>query len=311
MVRRSFLVKGPVLIKRSRKRMSFADRAFDAFVIGVLTLMTLMVLYPLIYVISASFSAPSAVSSGQVVFLPVKPSLEGYTAVFKNSDVWMGYRNTIFYTVAGTLIDISVTLICAYPLARKNLKGRGIFTIYFTFTMLFSGGMIPNYILMRDLRLINTYWALLIPGALSIYNMIVARTFIQTTIPDELLEASQLDGCSDFRFFISIVLPLSQALIAVLAIFYAVGHWNAYFSAFLYLNKREMFPLQLFLREILVQNTVDLNSYEDVELVMKMQGLADVLKFSLIVVSTAPILCIYPFVQKFFIKGVMLGSVKG
>lgn len=200
---------------------------------------------------------------------------------------------------------------CAYPLSRKHLDGRGPLTFYFTFTMMFSGGMIPGYILMRDLKLINTIWAMLLPGALSVYNMIVARTFIQNTIPDELLEASQLDGCSDFRFFVSVVMPLSKALIAVLVLFYAVGHWNAYFNAFLYLNNRQLFPLQIFLREILVQNSIDLNAVDDPELVMKMQGLADVLKFALIVVSTAPILCVYPFVQKFFVKGVMLGSVKG
>jgi multiple sugar transport system permease protein/putative aldouronate transport system permease protein len=204
-----------------------------------------------------------------------------------------------------------MTLICAYPLARRGLPHRGVITFFITFTMLFNGGMIPSYILLRDLRMLNTVWALLIPGTISVYSMIIARTFIANSIPDELLEATQIDGCSDFKYFFLFVLPLSKAVIAVLAMQYAVGHWNAYFNAFIYLTKQELYPLQIFLREILVMNQIAASDIVDPEAAVAMQGMADLLKYSLIVISTAPILCIYPFFQKYFVKGVMIGSIKG
>jgi len=213
--------------------------------------------------------------------------------------------------VLGTLINVVMTLVCAYPLARKGLPHRKTLTFFFTFTMLFSGGMIPNYLLLRDLNMLNTVWAMLVPGAISVYSMIIARTFISTSIPDELLEAAQIDGCNDFRFFFLFVLPLSKAVIAVIAMQYAVGHWNAYFNAFIYLTKKELYPLQVFLREILVMNQIAANNILDPEAAVAMQGLADLLKYSLIVISSAPILCIYPFFQKYFVKGVMIGSIKG
>lgn len=295
----------------SKIKRSGSDKIFDGIVLVLLTLLLIMVLYPLIYIVSASFSSASAVSTGKVILLPVDFSLEGYKAVFENKDIWLGYKNTIIYTVCGTFINVSVTLMAAYPLSRKDLKGKGFFTFFFTFTMLFGGGMIPNYILVRDLHLMNTRWAILLPGALSVYNMIVARTFIQGNIPNELLEASQLDGCSDTKYFFKIILPLSKAVIAVLVLFYGVGHWNAYFNAFLYLNDKALYPLQTFLREILVNNTIDMNSFADPSLMEAKQGLADLLKYSLIIVASAPVLCVYPFAQKYFVKGVMIGSVKG
>jgi len=201
-------------------------------------------------------------------------------------------------------------MICAYPLARKNLRGRRFITLMLTFTMIFSGGMIPSYILVRNLGIMNTIWAMLIPGAMSVYNMIVARTFIATSIPDELLEASKIDGCSDFRYFFMIVLPLSKALIAVISLFYAVGHWNSYFSAFLYLTNINLYPLQIFLREILIQNQFSAE-LADPEIVAEMQNMQALLKYAVIVVSTVPLFCFYPFAQKHFVKGVMIGSVKG
>jgi multiple sugar transport system permease protein/putative aldouronate transport system permease protein len=270
-----------------------------------------LVLYPIVFIISASFSSPFAISSGQVLLLPVEPGLQGYAAVFKDARIPMGYRNTVFYTVCGTVINVFMTLICAYPLARKKLPYRGALTFFFTFTMLFSGGMIPNYLLLRDLHILNTVWAMLVPGAISVYSMIITRTFIANSIPEELLEATQIDGCGDFRFFFLFVLPLSKAVIAVIAMQYAVGHWNAYFNAFIYLTKKELYPLQVFLREILVMNQIAANNIVDPEAAVAMQGLADLLKYSLIVISSAPILCIYPFFQKYFVKGVMIGSVKG
>jgi multiple sugar transport system permease protein/putative aldouronate transport system permease protein len=231
--------------------------------------------------------------------------------VLEYRPVYTGYANTLFYTVFGTLINVSFTMCAAYALARKSLPARGFFTFLFTFTMLFSGGLIPNYILMKQLGIINTRWAMLLPGAISAYNLIVTRTFIQNSIPDELLEAAQIDGCGDARFFFEFVLPLSKAVVAVITLYYAVAHWNAYFNAFIYLSNRDLYPLQIFLREILVMNQVSTDMVIDPKMQEAMQGMADLLKYSLIVVSTAPILCIYPFLQRYFIKGVMIGSLKG
>jgi multiple sugar transport system permease protein/putative aldouronate transport system permease protein len=291
-------------------RTSFEDKVFYAFVYIFSFILLLSVLYPMIFIVSASFSSGQAISTGQVKLLPVDPGIEGYRAVFKDRRIPMGYRNTIFYTVFGTLINVGMTLICAYPLARKRLPHRGAITFFFTFTMLFSGGMIPGYLLLRDLHMLNTIWAMWLPGAMSVYSMIVTRTFISSAIPDELLEATQIDGCSDIKYFFLFVLPLSKAVIAVIAMMYAVGHWNAYFNAFLYLTKQELYPLQIFLREILVMNQMQ-SDIVDPETAIAMQGLADLLKYSLIVIASAPILCIYPFFQKYFVKGVMIGSIKG
>ncbi|MDR0731008.1 MAG: carbohydrate ABC transporter permease [Treponema sp.] len=298
-------------MKRRAMRFSMEDKIYYTLVYFFAIVLLLVVLYPIVFIISASFSSPFAVSSGQVTLLPVDPGLQGYEAVFKDSRIFTGYRNTIFYTVFGTVINVFMTLICAYPLARKKLPHRGPLTFFFTFTMLFSGGMIPNYLLLRDLHMLNTAWAILIPGAISVYSMIITRTFISTSIPDELLEATQIDGCGDFKFFFLFVIPLSKAVIAVIAMQYAVAHWNAYFNAFIYLTKQELYPLQVFLREILVMNQIAANNIVDPEAAVAMQGLADLLKYSLIVISSAPILCIYPFFQKYFVKGVMIGSIKG
>lgn len=298
-------------LKNKVKRTTNEDKVFYSVTYTVLIIILLMVLYPLTYIVSSSFSSPAAVASGKVWLFPVDFSLEGYKAVFKYKDVFIGYRNTVFYTVVGTAINIFMTLIAAYPLARKNLPGKGFFTFIFTFTMLFSGGMIPTYLLIRDLHFLNTPWAMLIPGAINITNLIITRTFMQTSIPDDLLEASQIDGCSDFKYFFMVVLPLSKANIAVITLYYAVAHWNAYFNAFLYLTNKNLYPLQLFLREILLLNRTDGATVVDPETLAAMQGLTDLLKYSLIMVATVPILCLYPFVQRYFVKGVMIGSLKG
>ena len=294
-----------------KTKMSFDDRFYYLFAYVYIIILLVVVVYPLVFILSASFSSPNAVSTGKVLLWPVEPGLEGYKAVFRNPSVFIGYRNTLFYTIVGTAINVFMTLICAFPLARRNLPHRGFFTFLFAFTMLFNGGMIPNYLLMRDLKLINTVWSMLIPGSISVYNMIVARTFFQNTLPEELLEATRIDGCSDFRFFAAFALPLSKAIIAVIAMQYAVGHWNSYFNAFIYLSRKDLYPLQIFLREILVQSQININDIVDPETAIAKQGLSDLLKYSLIVVATAPILCIYPFVQKYFVQGVMIGSLKG
>lgn len=287
------------------------DKLFYLTINIVLGIILIMVAYPLIYIVSASFSSPAAVSAGKVVLLPVDFSLDGYKAVFEDSKILLGYMNSIFYTVFGTLINVILTLIAAYPLSRKDLPGQGFFMKLFTFTMIFGGGMIPNYILVKELGMINTGWALIIPGALSVYNMIITKTFIQSNIPKELLEASQMDGCSDLKFFSAIVLPLSKAVVAVITLFYAVQHWNAFFNAFLYLNNKALYPLQIVLRDILIANSIDVNLIHDSELAAQKQGMFDLLKFSVIIVSSVPVLCLYPFAQKYFVKGVMIGSIKG
>ncbi|NLV36442.1 MAG: carbohydrate ABC transporter permease [Clostridiaceae bacterium] len=296
----------------SKKRLgSRNDEVFYFVTNAILAVITLLVLYPLIYIVSASFSSPNAVSSGKVILFPVEFSLEGYEAVFKNNMIVSGYANSLFYTIAGTVINVGLTLIAAYPLSRKDLPGKNILMFIFSFTMIFNGGIIPNYILIRDLGMINTRWALLLPGAISVYNMIVTRTFFQSNIPIELYEATSLDGGSDFKYFTSVVLPLSKAVIAVISLFYALSHWNAFFNAFLYLNNKSLFPLQIVLRDILISTSIDPSLVLDPETMAARQGLADLLKYSLIVVASAPMICLYPFVQKFFIKGVMIGSIKG
>lgn len=286
------------------------DSSFYVICYAIIILLTLAVLYPIIYVISSSFSSAEALARGEVWLWPVDISLDGYKAVLRYRNIWIGYRNTIFYTAAGTTINVIITMFCAYPLARKNLRGRGFIMFLFTFTMLFSGGMIPSYILMKKLNLLNTVWVMLLPGAMSVYNMIVARTFIQGNISDELLEAARIDGCNDIQFFYKILLPLSKSIIAVLALWYAVGHWNAYFNAFLYLTDKNLYPLQIFLKDILVQSQMDASMVESGE-AAQVQNTYLVLKYAMIVVSTAPLFSFYPFVQKYFVKGVMVGSVKG
>lgn len=293
------------------KNYSACDKAFLVVVILVLTLFFITVLYPCIFVVSASFSSGTAVQSGRVVLFPVDPTLEGYKTVLNTPTVWVGYRNSIFYTVVGTLINLALTMTAAYCLSRKDLPGCNFIMLAFTFTMFFSGGIIPMYIQVRNLKLLNTMWSLILPGAISMYNLIVARTFIVSSIPGELLEASQIDGCSDVRYYLSIVLPLSGAIIAVEALFYAVGHWNAYFNAMIYLSKRSLYPLTLYLREILMASNIDPSTVTDPELQARLIDMVGIIKYALIVVAVVPVLLFYPFVQKYFVKGVMIGSVKG
>ena len=287
------------------------DRILYFVVYTVILLFLLVILYPVIFIVSASFSEGSEVQLGHVYLWPVNPTLEGYRAVFSHRNIMTGYRNTILYTLGGTLINVVVTILCAYPLSRRDMPLRGFFVFLFVFTMFFGGGLIPTYLLVNSLGLVNTFWALLIPGAMSVYNMIITRTFFQNGVPHELLEASQIDGCSDARYFFSILLPLSQAVISVISLYYAVAHWNSYFSALIYIRDKQLQPLQLILRSILLSTRVSLNEFEDPDLLEGKIGLEFLVKFALIVVSSAPIMCLYPFVQKFFAKGVMLGSVKG
>ncbi|TXK83810.1 carbohydrate ABC transporter permease [Paenibacillus sp. N3.4] len=298
-------------MKSIRIHESRSDQIFNIFNYTVLILFTITVLYPLIYVLSASFSSPTAVMSGKVWLWPVDTTFQGYEAVFKHKQVWTGFANSMYYAVVGTVFNVIMTLIAAYPLSRKDFYIRNAVMALFVFTMMFGGGLIPNYLLVKSLGLLDTRWALIIPGLMSVMSVIIARTYFQTTIPDELLEAAHLDGCSDYRFLVKIVAPLSGPIIAVLSLFYAVGHWNTYFNALLYLKSPNLFPLQIILRDILVQNTFNEDILTDVVGAAQREGMRELLKYSLIVISTIPVLIVYPFVQRHFVKGMMIGSLKG
>lgn len=290
---------------------SAKDKIFYAIVAVIIFFLLVIVLYPIIYVISASVSSSTAVTEGKIWIFPVEFTTEAYKAVFRYRDIWIGYRNTILYTFFGTIVNVAMAMICAYPMARKDLPGRNIFSFFFAFTMMFSGGMIPNYILVKNLGLLNNPLAMILPGAMSVYNMIIARNFIQNSIPNELLEAAKIDGCSDVRYFFNIVLPLSKSIMAVLTLWHAVGHWNSYFSAFLYLTDKKLYPLQIFLKEILVQSNIDSDVVATVSDAVAMQNFKQLLKYAVIVVSTVPLFAFYPILQKHFVKGVTVGSVKG
>lgn len=288
------------------------DKVFTIINYTFLSLLLLAVLYPLIYIISSSFSSPGAVSSGKVWLWPVDLSLEGYKAVFKNEMIWTGYANSLFYMVAGTLINVVLTILASYPMSRSDFRGKNLFMFMFVFTMMFNGGLIPNYLLVSELGMLNTRWAMLIPNAIAAFNVIITVTFFRSSIPKELLESAKLDGCNDFKFLYKIVIPLSAPIIAVISLFYAVEHWNQYFNALIYLRDNSLYPLQLVLRSILTQNEIDPSMMGgDMEALESKIGLSNLLKYSLIVVASVPVLSIYPFVQKHFVKGVMIGSVKG
>jgi multiple sugar transport system permease protein/putative aldouronate transport system permease protein len=265
----------------------------------------------MLYVVSASFSDPIAVSSGQVWLWPVNFTVKAYVKIFEYSRIWSGYANSLFYATVGTFVNVTMTILAAYPLSRNDLFGKNPLLFLFVFSMMFSGGLIPFYITVNQVGLYNTRWALIIPQALSVWNMIIAITFFRTSLPQELLEAAQLDGCSDIQYLLRIVLPLSTPIIAVMCLFYAVGHWNQFFTALIFLANKDLFPLQLILRDILVANTVDLSLLEDAKTMAAKAGMRDLLKFALIVVASGPVLLIYPFVQKYFVKGLMIGAIKG
>ncbi|MCU6796724.1 MULTISPECIES: carbohydrate ABC transporter permease [Paenibacillus] len=287
------------------------DRWFNIGNYVILSLFLITVLYPLVFIVSASFSSPGAVIAGKVWLWPVDPTLDGYAAVFKHKLIWSSFRNSVIYTVVGTLINVSLTIMAAYPLARRDLYGKNVIMLLLVFTTMFSGGLIPNYLLVKDLNMLNTMWAMILPTAMGVFNVIIARTYFRTTIPDEVLEAAQLDGCNDFKFVWKIVIPLSGPIIAVITLYSAVGYWNQYFNALIYLKSPALFPLQLVLREILVQNEVDASMMSNLADEANREGLRTLLKYSLIVVSSLPLMIAYPFVQKHFVKGVMIGSLKG
>lgn len=294
------------------------DTFFDLVVLLLLSIIFVIVLYPLIYVLSASLSDAEAVQAGKIVLLPVGFTLNGYKFTFQNPEIWIGYGNSLFYTVLGTILNLVVTLPCAYALSRNNIAGKGVIMIYFMITMYVSGGLIPQYLNVRSFGLLNTRTFMLIHGAVSVYNLIVARTFFANSVPLEITEAAEIDGCDDFRTFIQIVLPLSKALTSVMVLYYGVARWNSYFDAMVYLDDRNKKPLQLFLRKILIQGNLikdlansDSLSPAQLEEMQELAKGAELVKYSVIVVAAIPMMILYPRLQKYFEKGVMLGSVKG
>lgn len=292
--------------------MSHGDKLFTTVCFIIVTMILLIVAYPLYFVVIASFSDPLQVSLGNTILLPQGFNLDGYEYILHYNDIWIGYRNTIIYTVLGTLLNLFLTLTAGYALSRRNLKGRRVLMGLLTFTMYFSGGMIPTYQIVSKVGLVNNPLSMIIVGAVGVYYIIITRTFMESNIPEELHESAQLDNCDDFNFFVRIVLPLSPAIIAVLTIYYAVGHWNAYFPALLYLRDRSQMPLQMFLREILV-----LDRLQEAENALLEKDVIDYqyrlmsMKYGAIIVSSLPVLMLYPFVQKYFVKGVIIGAIKG
>ncbi|MEK3910320.1 carbohydrate ABC transporter permease [Paenibacillus sp. FSL H7-0331] len=287
------------------------DRLFDALNYSLVLLLCAIVIYPLYFIIVASFSDPYEVNTGQMWLFPTEISFEGYKRIFQNDTLWLGYRNSLIYMVIGTCINVVLTITGAYPLSRKDFYGRGFFMVMIVFTMFFSGGLIPTYLLVKDFGMVNTLWALIIPNAIVVWNLIVARTFFTQSIPEEVREAAFIDGCSNIRFFMTIVVPLSKAIIAVMVLFYAVSHWNSFFSALIYLRDENKYPLQLVLRHILIQNQVQENfDMGDLDSTVMLQ-LAEQIKYGAIILASIPVLILYPFLQKYFVKGIMIGSLKG
>lgn len=288
-----------------------SDRLFGIMIYLCLAGISLIVLYPLFFVLIASFSDANAVLNGKVWLLPQGFHLDGYAKILNNPDIMTGYANTLLYTVVGTFVNVTMSIMAAYPLSRKPMYGRQVITALFVFTMFFSGGLIPTYLLVRDLGMLNSMWALILPTAVSVWNIIIMRTFFQTSIPPELHESGEIDGATELQVLRKVVLPLSMPIIAVMILFYSVAHWNSYFSALIYLTDRDKFPLQLFLRELLVQDTMtDSISYVTQDLVEQMKT-AETAKYAAVLVANLPMLVLYPFLQKYFNKGMMVGAIKG
>lgn len=302
------------MLNRKKFLRNWPDLSFRIVVTVITVSAFLFVLYPIYFVVIASFSDSTLVNQGQVILYPKGVSLYGYSQIFKKPEIWVGYKNTIIYSFFGTIFNLTVTLPAAYVLSRKDFAARGIVMKLFVITMYFNGGMIPTYMLIKDVGLLDSPLVMIIFGAVNVYNLIITRTFFETSIPDELYEAAALDGCSHFRYFSTVVLPLSKAVIAVIMLYYLVGHWNDFFSALLYLNSDKYQPLQIVLRNILLLNQAmagTTGASAGAGAGAYAQQFADQIKFGVIIVSTVPVLCVYPFIQKYFEKGVMIGAVKG
>ena len=295
-------------VKKIRK--SREDNIFDFFLYLIAGIIVVIMLYPMYFIIIASISDPTAVSNGELFLIPTGINFKAYKELAGYAKLWIGYRNTILYTIAGTIVVLVVNIPTAYALSRRKLYGKKIFTFFYLIPMFFSGGLIPTYITVKDLALLDTFWVMVVPFSVVTYYIIVGRTFFNNSIPEDLWEAAQIDGCGYIGFFFRVALPLSKAVIAVIALWAAVGQWNSYFNALIYIRSDELQPLQIILRNILISNQ-RISAMATGAAAVEAKQMADLIKYAVIVVSSAPIMCLYPFVQKYFNQGVMLGSLKG
>lgn len=293
------------------KRRLYSDRFFDAVNIGMMLILLIIFIWPIWFVVIASFSEPTAVNLGKVLLIPVDFTLNGYKRMFEYEQIWEGYANTIFYTTVGTFLNMTMSICLAYPLSEKSFKLRNVLTFYFMFTMYFSGGLVPTYLLYKNIGIVNTRWAMLLPGMVSVYNSLIIRSFFMNSIPGELKEAAKLDGANTAQYLIKIVMPLSKAVFAVVGLYYMVGHWNNYTKALYYLYDTSKYPLQMVLRELLMSTKLLGDMNLDSELMQLALEQSQLLKYCVIIAAALPMLCIYPFIQKYFVKGVMVGAVKG
>lgn len=293
-----------------RKRNINSDDMFTGVIIVLMGIVCVLMLYPLILTLSNSVSDPMAILNGDVKLFPVGFSFESYTKVFQNPDITRSFINSVVYTLVGTLVNVVLTVMAAYPLSRRDLKGRNLVMMVITFTMFFSGGMIPTFLVVKNLHLLNTMWAIILPGAISTYNLIITRTYFITNIPIEMQEAAMIDGCSNTKFLLKIVLPLSTTIIVIITMFYAVGHWNAYLAPIMYFSKKKMYPLQVVLREILQSSeAADMTNTETVLSTRFFE--VERIKYATMVIASLPMILVYPFIMKYFQKGVMVGAIKG
>lgn len=300
-------------IVKSRVEKSYSDKIFDVVNLIVMCVLLLIFIWPMWFVLIASFSDPNQLWLGNVILWPKGFTLEAYEKLLEYTDIWIGYKNTILYTVVGTLVNLILTVTLAYPLSRKDFLPRKFIMIMLVITMYFSGGLIPTYLVVKNLGMVNNFWAMIIPGAISTYNVLVVRTYFLNSIPNELHEAAKLDGANNLQFFGKIALPLAKPVVAVVGLYYAVGHWNDYYTALIYLYDKEKFPLTCFLKNLIIDTSTAMkgsfgSSASEMESMIR---LAQSLKYSTIIVAVIPMLIVYPFVQKFFVKGVMIGSIKG
>jgi putative aldouronate transport system permease protein len=287
-----------------------ADLLFDICNYTLISILVLLVLYPLYFVLTASVTDPDLVYSGKLLFFPEHITLDGYKRLLAESSIWLGFSNSLWYTLTGTAINVVLTITAGYVLSRSDLIGRNAFMFLLVFTMFFGGGLIPSYLLVKELHMLDTTWAMIIPNAVSVFNVIIVRTFFQTNIPAELLESAQMDGCSNLKFFWKIAIPLALPIVAVIVLFYAVGHWNSYFQALIYLKSNAKQPLQIILRNILIMNEgSDMQGMLDGS--QEQQKRMELMKYGIIIISSLPVMILYPFLQRYFVKGTLVGSVKG
>ncbi|CAH1200213.1 L-arabinose transport system permease protein AraQ [Paenibacillus allorhizoplanae] len=287
-----------------------ADLLFDICNYTLISILVLLVLYPLYFVLTASVTDPDLVYSGKLLFFPEHITWDGYKRLLAESSIWLGFSNSLWYTLTGTAINVVLTITAGYVLSRSDLIGRNVFMFLLVFTMFFGGGLIPSYLLVKELHMLDTTWAMIIPNAVSVFNVIIVRTFFQTNIPGELLESAQMDGCSNLKFFWKIAIPLALPIVAVIVLFYAVGHWNSYFQALIYLKSNDKQPLQIILRNILIMNEgSDMQGMLDGS--QEQQKRMELMKYGIIIISSLPVMILYPFLQRYFVKGTLVGSVKG